>query len=399
MNKKPVILLVEDEPMELLQLAQTLASNAEYELHQAPNAAIAMDMCARIVPDIIISDYNMPGENGFEFCIEIKRHPVLRRAFFILLTGMQQVEKIVEGLNLGADDYLTKPYHQEELRSRVNAFLRIKKLQDTIDEDNIQLEKLNIELENSFRGVVQLLCDLMELRVPNASIRSRRAKEIMDWICQKLALPDNELSLLQYAARLHEIGKISMPDALITKKDSELTAEDRAELANYPIRGQLLVRDIPVLQPVAVLLRHQRENYDGTGYPDRLLRAEIPVGSRILRVITDIESAYQKSTASLEQLENDMLVKKGIYYDPQILMLALDYLHSQSEDFTAENIMQVTVADLRAGMKLSRDLFTSSGKKLLGKGTPLTEKIIGNIQAHHMKDPILVGVYVYSSRD
>jgi response regulator RpfG family c-di-GMP phosphodiesterase len=396
-NKKPVIVLVEDEPMELLQLAQTLQQHAEYEIHQAGTAAQAMEVCLRVSPDLIISDYSMPGENGFEFCQKIKKHPVHRRAFFILLTGMQEVDKIVEGLNIGADDYLTKPYHQEELRSRVNAFMRIKKLQDTIDDDNVQLEKLNTDLEESFRGVVALLCDLMELRVPNASLRSQRAKEAMVWICHKLSLPEQQVDTLTYAALLHEIGKISMPDTLISRSEAELTEEERGEVANYPIRGQLLMRDIPVLKPVAVLLRHQRENYDGTGYPDRLHRDEIPVGSRILRVISDIETALQRQ-ASLERIEEDLLVKKGIYYDPQILLLALDFLHAQGRDLSAENILQASVLELVPGMRLSRDLYTSSGKKLLAKDTALTEKIIGNIQAHHQKDPILVGVYVNMDR-
>ena len=66
MNKKPVIVLVEDEPMELLQLVQTLQQHAEYELHQALNAAQAMEICDRVRPDIIISDYSMPGETGFD---------------------------------------------------------------------------------------------------------------------------------------------------------------------------------------------------------------------------------------------------------------------------------------------------------------------------------------------
>jgi response regulator RpfG family c-di-GMP phosphodiesterase len=396
-NKKPVIVLVEDEPMELLQLTQTLQQSSEYEIHQALNAHQAFEICERVAPDIIISDYKMPGDTGFDLCQKIKKHPVLRRAFFILLTGMQEVDKIVEGLNIGADDYLTKPYHPEELRSRVNAFLRIKKLQDTIDDDNIQLEKLNTDLEDSFRGVVSLLCDLMELRVPNASIRSHRAEEIMGWISQKLSLPENQIEALHYAARLHEIGKISMPDTLIKKSYGELTEEERSEMANYPIRGQLLMRDIPVLKPVAFILRHQLENYDGTGYPDRLHRDEIPVGSRILRVITDIETAYQKQSVSIQQIEEYLLAKKGIFYDPQILLLALDYLHSKDHDFVTENVLQITVTDLQPGMALSRDLYTSSGKKLLAKNTPLTEKTIVNIQAHHQNDPILVGVYVFKS--
>lgn len=396
MNKKPVIVIAEDEPMELLHLAQALQQKSDFVIHQALSAEEALEICARTTPDIIISDYSMPGENGFEFCAKVKRDPALRKVFFILLTGMNEVEKIVEGLDTGADDYITKPYHPEEVRSRVNAFLRIKKLQDTVDEDNLQLESLNAELEESFRGIVTLLCDLMELRVPNASLRAARAEKIISHISTKLALTDREASDLHYAARLHEIGKISMPDHLVAKNPRDLSEEDRRELGNFPIRGQLLMREIPVLKSVARILRHQMENYDGTGYPDRLNREEIPLGSRILRVIAGIEAAHALSPkGDLQALEAALIEKQGIYYDPRMLQLIIDYLRSETQGFIPDHVLQLTVGDLIAGMVTAHDVFTCSGKKLLSAGTVLTEKIILNIHAHHQKDPILVGVYVY----
>jgi response regulator RpfG family c-di-GMP phosphodiesterase len=209
-------------------------------------------------------------------------------------------------------------------------------------------------------------------------------------------LSDSEANVLHYAALLHEIGKISMPDALVKKAPGELSEDDKSELANYPIRGQLLMREIPVLKPVAEILRHQRENFDGTGYPDRLAKDEIPVGSRILRIIAGIETALEQIPTQPRPLEELLMEKQGIFYDPRMLQLVIDFLRSQEQGMKADNMLQVSVADLAPGMVTAHDVYTCSGKKLLSADVALTEKIIANLQAHHQKDPILVGVYVYA---
>lgn len=390
-------MLVEDEPLELVLLTQILQHHSEYEIHQALNIKQAYEICERVTPDIIISDYNMPGGNGYDFCNKIKQDPIQKKAFFIMLSGINQVDTIIESLNIGADDYLTKPYHAEELRSRVDAFVRIKKLQNTIEENNVWLVKLNTDLKESFNGVVELLSDLMELRVPNASYRSNRAKNIMDWLSKKIDIPDNQIDHLHFAALLHEIGKISLPDVLLNKSPGDLTKEESSELENYPIRGQLLMQDIPLLRPVAPILRHQMENYDGTGYPDRLQREEIPLGSRILRIINAVEIAFQNSQCTIQQLEDELMSKKGSFYDPQLLILIVDYLHSNVNATETENLVRISVPELIQGMKIARSLYTSSGKKLLAKNAVITEKNISHINTYHQKDPILVGIYVYKN--
>ena len=397
MKKKPIIVLVEDEPLELVLLTQILQHNSEYEIHQALNIGQAYEICERVTPDIIISDYNMPGGNGYEFCNKIKKDPVQKKAFFIMLSGINQVDTIIDSLHIGADDYLTKPYHAEELRSRVDAFVRIKTLQNTVEENNIHLLTLNQALDESFRGVIELLSDLMELRVPNASYRSNRAKSIVGWLCTKLDIQKDQIDHVHFAALLHEIGKISLPDVLLNKNINDLSREERIELDNYPIRGQLLMQDIPLLRPVAPILRHQLENYDGTGYPDRLQREEIPLGSRILRIINAVEMGLQNSHSTIQLIEDELMSKKGIYYDPQLLILIIDYLHANENTVETENLVRISVPDLMQGMKIARSLFTSSGKKLLAKDAVITEKNISYINTYHQKDPILVGIYVYKN--
>jgi response regulator RpfG family c-di-GMP phosphodiesterase len=396
-NKKPVIVLVEDEPLELVLLTQILQHNSEYEIHQALNIRQAYEICERVTPDIIISDYNMPGGNGYEFCNKIKNDPVQKKAFFIMLSGINQVDTIIDSLHIGADDYLTKPYHAEELRSRVDAFVRIKTLQNIVEENNVHLVKLNQDLDESFRSVIELLSDLMELRVPNASYRSNRAKSIVGWLGTKLDIPKEQIDHLHFAALLHEIGKVSLPDVLLNTNINELSKEQRVELDNFPIRGQLLMQDIPLLRPVAPILRHQMENFDGTGYPDRLQREEIPLGSRILRIINAVEMAFQNSPCTIQQLEDELMLKKGIFFDPQLLILIVDYLNTNENASETENLVRISVPELLPGMKIARSLFTSSGKKLLAKDAVITEKNINHISTYHQKDPILVGIYVYKN--
>lgn len=396
MNKKPIIVVVEDEPIELLLLAKTLQHNTEYVVHQAINMRDAYVLCERVKPDIIISDFNMPGGTGFDLCVKVKQHPVLRNAMFILLTGVEDVQHKIKGLNIGADEYLTKPYHSDELLSRVNAFLRIKALQDNIEADKAQLAKLNTELEGSFRGVIALLSNLIELRVPNASARSKRAKDITEWVCKKLSIAEDRIEDFLYAALLHEIGKISMPDLLVRKNPNELKAEEQAELIHFPVCGQLLIQEIPVLKSVSYIIRHQMENYDGTGYPDRLMQEEIPLGARIQRIINGVETMLQKPSTTIPHIVDELMSKKGILYDPHITMLVVDFLQTNDQEFSAEKKRQISVLELQPGMKIARDLYTGTGVKLLTENTVLNENTIKKITAHHQLDPILTGVYIFA---
>lgn len=395
MNKPPKILLVDDDEVQLHVIGQAIQSVADYSVLTATSATAGMQLAEKHVPDVILSDFYMPGEDGFTFCRKVKAHPELRSSFFVLLTSAATMEQRVKGLDLGADDYITKPFHVEELLSRLRAALRIKSLNDELKEDKDKLASLYKELEDDFMGVISLLTHLIGHRVPNASMRGERAAAIGRWIGERLQLDDAEVKMLEISCRLHEIGKVSFPDELLKKPYDALNEAERGAVSHFPVMGQLILAGIPRLAPVANYLRHQMENFDGSGYPDHLAKDQIPLSSRILRAINLIEIEGMKRNATVEAIIAMLNRGKSSVLDPHIVQLATEYLEVIENPAWRDGKRQVSVNDLKVGMVIAHDLTTGSGTKLLADKSTISVSILERILAHHQYDPILNNIYVY----
>ena len=188
MVERATILAVDDEPSSLLMLTSVLQMEGAYRVVTATNVADAMLQAERHLPHLVITDRYMPGRDGFDLCRWIKSHPVLSSTMVMLLTASSEPESIVKGLDLGADDYLTKPFHPEELHSRVRALLRIKKLGDQLKQDNERLEGYVRELNENLDGVMHLITHIIDLRVPDSLVRAERASELARWLGERLNL-------------------------------------------------------------------------------------------------------------------------------------------------------------------------------------------------------------------
>ena len=117
------ILVVDDDPAirEMLQLALTYA---DFEVQLAGSALEARDKLATMTPDLVLLDWMLPGQSGFEFARNLRRHPVHRQVPVIMLTARDQAEDKVAALDIGADDYVSKPFSIAELLARIKAVLR-----------------------------------------------------------------------------------------------------------------------------------------------------------------------------------------------------------------------------------------------------------------------------------
>lgn len=395
MEKRAIVLLVEDDRTLLSILERTLREGTPYQVLTARDGAEALTIAEEHIPDVILSDYYMPGMDGFGLCKEVKNHRVLRETMFMLLTSATEIDIKVKGFESGADDYLTKPFLTEELLARIKALLRLKNLQDELKVGKSELARLNSELEESFTGVVKILMDLIELKVPHASIRGQRGVEISRWIGQRLECSADELRQLENAARLHEIGKIRLSEETLRKKESELTQTERAALAQFPVYGELILKTVPKLKEVSLILRHQMENYDGTGFPDKLLKDEIPAFSHIVRTVNFLEHAFTQGITTADGLIDELHKERGMQLDPRIAQLAEEYIRVIDDPSWLDNKRQVSVYELAEGMVIATDLCTGNGVKLLSKNTKISASIIERILSHHQVDPIVNLVYVY----
>lgn len=397
MDNLPKILLVDDDEIQLQVIAHAVQSAGEFAVLTSTSPITAMQMAEKHLPDLILSDFYMPEQDGFTFCRKVKEHPRLRSTMFILLTSASTIDQRVRGLNIGADDYISKPFHSEELLSRVRAALRMKALHNELQVDKEKLSQLYKELEEGFMGVISLLTHLIGHRVPSASNRGERAAPMSRWIGERLGLNDNDLKMMEIAAKLHEIGKVSFPDDLLKRPFPQLTEQERSATGHFPVMGQLILNGIPQLKAVSTFIRHQMENFDGTGYPDKLQKDQIPLQSRILRAVNVVEMETAMRTMTIEMLVAALARSKGTILDPHVVQLMIEYLEAIENPTWREGKMQVSIYDLKVGMVIAHDLTTGNGTKLLSDKSKISVSILERILAHHQYDPILNSIYVYDA--
>lgn len=395
MTKLVKILIVDDDPAQLTLLEHLLHTNPGYRILKAGGEQEAMRIAEEEVPSLIVSDYYMQDGDGFTLCTKVKNHPHLYDTMFMLLTVASDTQNKLKGYKIGADDYLTKPFGEEEFLSRTHALLRIKSLQDELKEDKSKLVKLNEELEEGFMGVIKLLTHLIGLRVPGAAARGQRAAQISEWIGERLEFNDEERKAATIAALFHEIGKITLSDDIIMKDRQQLGPAERENLSQSPMMGQLLLGDIPKLKEVGEYLRYQMENYDGSGFPDRLMKNEIPAISHLLRGINYLEELEASHKDETETILNALRVAKGNVIDPRIGQLLEEFVLIHGNAAWLEGKRQVSVYELREGMVLASDLFTGSGIKLLPKDSRIQLSSLEKILQHHHCDPIINSIFVY----
>ncbi|MCX7965771.1 MAG: response regulator [Syntrophorhabdaceae bacterium] len=387
------ILIVDDEKSAVNILKGLLSRNKEYRIFEAYNAMDGLTIAQKVKPDIIISDYYMPNKNGLEFCRDIKSNPELSNVIFILLTAETSVEKKVEGLETGVDDYIEKNISLKVLEGKIKAFLKIKSLQNELLIEKERLRIANEQLKRNFKEILYVLLKIIEINIPQAKQRSDMARSIAAYITEKLGLDEETKRKIIFGAQLHEIGKVGIPHKIMALCPKMLTQEELEAYNQYPVIGSVIVSSITGYEEAAEYIYHQLENYDGSGKPDGLKKDEIPIGAKILRAITLIDeltmagSTYEETKEAIRQSMNSIL-------DPVIASYLLNYLIENKMDISRE-IINIPVEELKPGMVVAEDVFSLTGVKIMPKGITINERILNIVLERHGVDPIIGGIYVY----
>jgi response regulator RpfG family c-di-GMP phosphodiesterase len=397
MSEMAKILVVDDDPIALRLIVQALTKAGKYDILSAPGAGEGFSIALKERPLLIISDYRMEETNGFEFCRMVKGHAELGGTIFVVCSATGDIESKAEGLRLGADDYITKPVDYEEMLLRVRALLRLKSLQDELAEDKAALEDLNRQLHDDFTGIISLLTKVLSQRIPDAVARAEQASAMCEWLADRLDMDVNQKRTLVLAGRLKEIGKIGLTDDLLRLQPSGHPKGEHDPREQSGLLGYLLLNDIPQLKDVATILRHQNESFDGSGYPDRLHGATIPIGSRVLRAINLAQDLVQVRNGSLQEASQTLLEAVGTVLEPRIGLLVEEYMRVVADPFWKEGKRSVRVEDLKEGMVIACDLITGRGVMLLAKDSKLTDSQIKHLVSMSYFDPIIHQIFVYEA--
>jgi putative two-component system response regulator len=261
------ILVVDDEPAIVDVLSRLLARDG-YEVITARNGAEAIEMVYRELPDLILLDVMMPVLDGFSVCQRLKNDEQTALIPITMLTGQDDFEHRKRGMEVGADDFLSKPFEQSMLKARIKSQLRIKRLTD--------------QLEHT-ENVIFMLAMAIEEKDAYTEGHLRRLRSYSEQLAVAKGLDDNMVRAVRHGGILHDIGKIGVSEAIL-QKPAALTPEERLHIQEHPAIGARIVSQMRFAKEVAPIVRHHHERWDGKGYPDGLKGEEIPIGARIVAI-------------------------------------------------------------------------------------------------------------------
>ena len=393
MTLSGTVLLVDDDPETVHAYSELLSREDGLRVLTARNGSEGFDAARIHRPDLILSDLVMDGEDGLALCRRVRAEASLEGTLFVLLTGHSTAFSEADAA-AGVDDVISKPATAEELIAKVSAMLRLKRLYDQLRADKLQLQRLHEAVERRSDHLLSLLVHIVDLSVPGAAVRGAETATLAAQLAERFEVPTVLLKELDMAARLHEIGRV----LLAADRGDEDGPEDviEGDQWRYVVAASNLFERTEGLEATAELIGSIYENWDGTGHPERLRQGQIPLRSRILRLLIDYERLLSSKRAlspvdAIEQLQHHA----GTRYDP----LAVAYFDaiiraSGGASDWREVRMRIPVGNLEEGMELADDLCTSSGMKLLAQGAILTTASLETILRRHRSDPIIHGAWI-----
>jgi putative nucleotidyltransferase with HDIG domain len=201
---------------------------------------------------------------------------------------------------------------------------------------SIALQNISLfeDLRKSYLETLLALVLAAEAKDPYLRGHSERVAKCATWIAREMGLPREEVRNIQYAAILHDIGKIGLRDELLTK-DGELSPQEFALIQKHQVVGERIIRPIRFLEQVRPLIRHHHERYNGEGHPDHLVGEDIPLGARILKVADAYDAltshrAYRRSMSS-EETSAKLRAEAGKQFDPNVVEVLLRMVEKEKE--------------------------------------------------------------------
>ncbi|MEJ1356515.1 MAG: response regulator [Candidatus Sedimenticola sp. (ex Thyasira tokunagai)] len=326
------ILVVDDTP-DNIKLLKNLLGRAGYKVRPASNGALALAAVNGKKPDLILLDINMPGMDGFEVCRHLRNSDQTKDIPIIFVTASTDIKGLIKGFHLGAVDYITKPFHEEEVLVRVGTHLELagmrKNLAWLVSE---RTQQLNMALES----VIQVAAKIVEQRDPYTAGHQKRVAELACAIAREMGLDENTIEGIKYGGLIHDIGKIHIPVEFLTKPTRLSDSEFRIIQTHSEV-GYSIVRDIEFPWPMADIIHQHHERLDGSGYPQGLKGDDIIQEARIVAVADVVEAMsssrpYRQGLGIEKALEE---IERGSnkIYDSNTVNACLRLFHDKGFEF------------------------------------------------------------------
>jgi len=332
-------ILIVDDVVENIQVAMGILKEDNYNFAFARSGEEALELMSENDFDLLLLDVMMPGINGFDVCRRMQADAYLREIPVIFLTAKADPDSMSEGFDAGGVDYITKPFHANELLARVRTHLQLYRAKKILQENNISLQvkmeaerrRIMTELEATQKEMIYVLMGMVESLSDETGSHIRRVSEISRFLAQQHpALTEDDAEMIFHAAPMHDVGKLSIPSEILHKAD-KLTPEEFEIMKSHTSRAHkyLKIPNRKIMKAADVIAYEHHEKWDGSGYPRGLKGEDIHPYARVV-ALADVFDAliskrtykegwgFQKAVSYIEQ-------HKGKHFDPTIVEVFLAY--------------------------------------------------------------------------
>ncbi len=332
-KNKETILIVDDEPANIKALAGVL--QADYRILAAINGQEALNLIFDRASELslILMDVLMPGLSGYDVMARLRSYPETKGLPVIFITAQTNPDEEAKGLDMGAVDYIGKPFHPVIVKARVRTQIELKKHKDNLDDlvaDRTQ------ELVRTRKEIVLRLAKAAETRDNETGMHIIRLSHLCAMLGRASGMTSSQVETLSTASLMHDIGKIGIPDNILLKPGRHTPEERKVMETHTTLGGEILAEsdnELLIMGREIAMAHHER--WDGTGYPRGLKGEEIPIEGRITSVcdVFDAltsERPYKKAWTKREAC-TFLQENKGTMFEPQLVDLFLENLDQVSQ--------------------------------------------------------------------
>ena len=333
-SRRTRILVVDDDWSLRLLLRETLAAD-EFEVQEVGSAEEASDAARFWKPSIVLLDVELPGMNGLAFCRQLTRTSLYGQPAVVLLTGRALTDD--EARDAGARALLRKPFSPLELIRVIDAANETSELMVAAETNAEQLlvyardlgRLLDVEraqrrlLQQAYRQTVLSLASALEARDPETALHAQRVQDYALTLAELIDPSLLEDSSLEYGFLLHDVGKIAVPDEVLTKRGS-LDESEWTLIKAHPTIGAEMLAGVTLLQGQGLdVVRHHHERWDGGGYPSGLAGEAIPMGARVFALADALDAMTSdrpyRESIGWERAVDEILACSGRQFDPRVV--------------------------------------------------------------------------------
>lgn len=330
------VLVIDDDNFNLILARKILEKS--FKVSTVSSGKQAFDFLEQQTVDLILLDIRMPEMDGFTFLTLIKQNPLLKDIPVICLTADNEPASELRGLELGALDFITKPFMAQIMLRRITRILELghlqKELQNEVEKKTLSLNKRSLQLNRLTVQVMKTLARTIDAKDKYTNGHSLRVAEYSRMIATRLNMSPHDRENIYYIGLLHDIGKIGIPDGIINKT-SKLTDEEYAIIKTHPSIGSEILEKMSELPEIAIGARWHHERYDGKGYPDGLKGDDIPFVARIIGVADSYDAMSSKRSyrGVLPQAVIQEELKKGMgtQFDPVVAKIMLEIIEEDTQ--------------------------------------------------------------------